>query len=80
MNSSPSLTAALPFSWQLSWPFSCLRSHVEPLTDSFFANLFEDFLAAFLTLFFGAFVALAIVFVAFLTGLGNRLFRFFVAP
>jgi hypothetical protein len=35
VNSIPSLTAALPFSWQLSWPFSCLRSYVEPLTDSF---------------------------------------------
>ena len=28
VNSSPSLTAALPFSWQLPWAFSCLRSEL----------------------------------------------------
>jgi hypothetical protein len=27
--------AALPFSWQLWWPFSCRRFYVEPLIDWF---------------------------------------------
>src|SRR5690242_12724302 len=43
-----------------------------------FAGFF-DFLAIFLAVFFGAFAAFAIVFAAFLTGLGSRLATAFLA-
>ena len=78
MNSSPSLTAALPFSWQLSWPFSCLRSYVEPLTDSVLLT-FRRLLGGFLNSLFWRLrrfgYRLRCILDRSWKSLGNRLFR-----